>query len=127
MITRISFLLCILLIASSFQDIKLKKTKVSDAITVSLPESFYPMAPQDIAQRYPSVRKPIAAYTNDQMLVDFSINQSASMWRQSDIEMAKSFMKSSVMNMFDSVEFIQEDIREINGHNYIVFEIISII
>lgn len=123
MYLRIIVLLIIFISAGSFTDPKLVKTKVAEGITVSLPQNFYPMSPDDIAQRYPSIRKPIAAYTNDQRLVDFNINLSASQWRPSDIELAKSFIKASIHNMFDEVKVLQEDIREINGHNYIVFEL----
>ena len=116
-------IICFLLLSMSFNDVKLKRVKVADGISVMLPENFYPMSPDDIAQRYPSIRKPIAAYTNDQRLVDFSINLSATQWRDSDIEMAKGFLKASIYNMFDKVTIIQEDIREINGHKFILFEI----
>ena len=122
---RIIALIFIFFMGSSFNDVKLVKKKIADGITIMMPSNFYPMSPDDIAQRYPSVRKPIAAYTNDQRLVDFSVNLSASQWRSSDIEMAKSFMKASIHNMFDKVKVLQEDIREINGHRYIVFEIES--
>lgn len=122
MIIRAVAVLVFFLALSGFNDIKLKKTKVTDNITVSLPENFYVMSPTDIARRYPSVRKPLAAYTNDQRLVDFSINKSATMWRDQDVEMAKDFVKSSIDNMFDQVNFLQEDIREINGRTFIVME-----
>jgi hypothetical protein len=120
---RIVGLICLFLVGSSFNDVKLVKRKVADGITVMLPSNFHPMSANDLRQRYPSVRKPIAAYTNDQRLVDFSINLSASRWRSSDIEIAKSFIKASIYNMFDNVTVIQEDIREINDHQYIIFEI----
>lgn len=120
---RSIFLITIFLIGSSFNDIKLKRTKVAEGISVMLPESFYTMSPADIAQRYPSVRKPIAAYSNDARMVDFSINQSATHWRNSDIELAKGFIKASLNNMFHKVKVHQEDIREINGNIFIIFEI----
>lgn len=120
---RSFFLITVFLIGSSFNDIKLKRTKVADGITVMLPEGFFPMTPEDIAQRYPSVRKPIGAYTNEDRMVDFSVNRSATQWRDGDIEMAKGFIKASINHMFDKVKVHQEDIREINGHTYIIFEL----
>lgn len=101
---------------------KLVKTKVGNDIVVNLPESFFPMSPADIAQRYPSVRQPIGAFTNEDRLVDFSINISATRWRSSDIEIAKDFFKASITNLYDRVDYIDEGIREVNGLQYIYFE-----
>ncbi|ELR68147.1 hypothetical protein C900_00723 [Fulvivirga imtechensis AK7] len=101
---------------------KLVKTKISDEITVSLPKNFYAMSQSDMAQRYPSVRKPVGAYTNDARMVDFSVNISATQWRESDVEIAKEFFKASLVNLYDRVNFIQEDIKVINNRKFIVFE-----
>lgn len=123
MYLKIFAFIVVFLTGSGFNDVKLVKKKVADGITVMLPSNFYPMSPDDMRQRYPSVRRPIAAYTNSQRLVDFSINLSATQWRSSDIEMAQSFIKASIYNMFDKVDVLQENIREINGHQYIIYEI----
>ncbi|MGK7390050.1 MAG: hypothetical protein ACNS60_06855 [Candidatus Cyclobacteriaceae bacterium M2_1C_046] len=120
---RSFFLITLFLAGSGFNDVKLKKTKVADGITVLLPAEFFPMTPEDLAQRYPSVRKPIAAYTNEERMVDFSVNQSATQWRDGDIEIAKGFIKASISNMFDKVKVHQEDVREINGETFIIFEL----
>lgn len=101
---------------------KLVKTRVTDNISVMLPKSFFEMTPDDIAQRYPSVRKPIGAYTNEERLVDFSVNISATQWRSGDIKIAKDFFKASVINLYDRVNFINEEIKTIGDREFIVFE-----
>lgn len=101
---------------------KLVKTKVTDDITVSLPQDFYAMTPQDIARRYPSVRSPIGAYTNESRLVDFSVNVSATRWRPEDAAIAKDFFKASLFNLYDKVNLIHEGIKSINKHDFIIFE-----
>ncbi len=111
---------CLILILP--QQEKMVKTKIGDYITVSLPQSFYAMPPQDIAQRYPSVRSPLGAYTNHDRLVDFSVNISATRWQSTDIEIAKAFFKSSIVNLYDRVDFIREDISLVGDMRYIVFE-----
>ncbi|MEQ9117699.1 hypothetical protein [Fulvivirga sp.] len=121
---KITLLLSSLLWLSPVQQ-KMVKAKIGDYITVELPESFYAMSPQDIAQRYPSVRKPIGAYTNDERLVDFSVNVSATRWRSTDIEIAKDFFKASITNLYDRVDFVKEEIVVINDMRYIVFEFTS--
>jgi len=101
---------------------KLVKTKVGEHVTVLLPEAFFPMSVSDMSQRYPSVRQPIGAFTNTQRLVDFSVKQSATQWRESDIEIAKGFFKASLLNLYDRTEILKEGIETINGKEFIVFE-----
>ncbi len=104
------------------QETKWVKTKVNDEITMSLPKDFYAMTPEDIAQRYPSVRNPIGAYTNPDRVIDVSVKVSATQWREEDIELASSFFKSSILNLYDRVTITQESIEEINGRKFAVFE-----
>jgi hypothetical protein len=77
----------------------------------------------DFTDRYPSVRAPLAAFTNEERLVDFSVNISATRWPDADIKLAQQFFKASVQNMFDRVEFLSEGIQEVNGKKFIYFEI----
>ncbi|MEJ0033201.1 MAG: hypothetical protein WDO15_23995 [Bacteroidota bacterium] len=101
---------------------KLVKTKVNDDITVSLPPDFFPMTPEDMAQRLPSVRAPLGAYTNQDRIVDFSVNISATQWPDADVEIAAKFFKSGLYNLFDKVDMISEGIQEIHKKKYIFFE-----
>lgn len=101
---------------------KLVKTKVADGITVSIPEGWRPMDDMDFRDRYPSVRAPLAAFTNQERLVDFSVNISATRWPDTNLELAKQFFKASITNMFDRVQMIQEGIREVHGKKFIYFE-----
>lgn len=101
---------------------KLVKTKVNEQITVSIPRDWRPMDDLDFSQRYPSVRAPLAAFTDDQRQVDFAVNISATQWPDGDPEMVKRFFKSSLLNMFDKVDMLSEGIRESNGKKFIFFE-----
>jgi len=102
---------------------KLKKYKLHNGnISILLPKELAPMTVEDMAYRYPSVRKPIASYTNDTREVDFSINISATQWLNEDLEIAKSFFKASIINLYDRVNFYQEGIEEINDKKFILFE-----
>lgn len=101
---------------------KLMKTKVSDDISVMLPKDFVPMGDLDFTQRYPSVRKPLGAFTNPEHEVDFSANISATSWPDGNLEMAQKFFKAGIVNMFDRVEMIHEGIQEVNGKKLIYFE-----
>lgn len=114
--------LILLTISLPVDDPKLVKVKISREITVMLPKDFIPMGELDFSQRYPSVRKPIGAYTNPDHEVDFSVNISATSWPDSNLEMAQKFFKSGVMNMFDRVEIISEGIHEVNGKKLVYLE-----
>jgi hypothetical protein len=105
----------------SFDQPKLVKTKVAENITVSIPEGWKPMDALDFNERYPSVRAPIAAYTNHERMADLSVNISATQWPDANLELAQKFFKSSLMNMFDRVEMIEEGIREVHKKKFVYF------
>jgi hypothetical protein len=115
-------LVILVIIFSGFTKPKLIKTKVADGIIVSLPADFRPMDNLDFTERYPSVRAPIAAYTNEDREIDFSVNISATQWPDQNLDMAKSFFKAGFANLFDKVEIIREGIHEVNGKKLIYFE-----
>lgn len=101
---------------------KLVKTKIAPDITVSIPRELMVMTPEDIALRHPSVRKPIAAFTDENRVIDFSIKTSATHWPDADIEMSRKFFKAGIHNLYDRVEVEDEGIREIHNKRYIFFE-----
>jgi len=115
-------LFLIALICMSADRAKLMKVKVSDELSVLVPKDWNPMDERDIAQRYPSVRAPLAAYTNMERVADFSVNISATQWPDDDAVLAQKFFKAGVMNMFDRIEMIDEGIRTISGKKFIYFE-----
>ena len=101
---------------------KLMKVKVNDAITVSVPKDWLPMQEEDMIQRYPSVRAPLLAYTNQERVADFSVNISATQWPDDDVELAKKFFKAGLVNTFDRVDMIDEGVHQIRGKKLIFFE-----
>ena len=117
-----SFLLLFLLILTAFDQPKLVTKKLPNGISIAVPKDWRPMDGLDFTERYPSVRAPIAAFTDEERLVDFSVNISATQWPDANLEMATKFFKSSVMNMFNRVEMIDEGTKEIHGKKFIVFE-----
>src|SRR5688572_9873177 len=101
---------------------KLVKVKVNETITISIPQGWNAMDALDFSQRYPSVRAPLAAFTNLDRTVDFSVNISATRWPDSNLEMAQKFFKASLLTMFDRVDMIQEGVHEVNKKKLIFFE-----
>lgn len=118
-----TFILVVLIgVGLGFTTEKLIKTKIGSDITVDLPSQMRPMEPGDIAQRFPSVRAPLGAFTTEDRVVDFSANISATQWYPSDYELSQKFFKSGIYNLYDKVNMIQEGIYEIHKKKYIYFE-----
>lgn len=109
----------------AFQSVKFVKTKVDDNITLSLPQDFIPMSPEDLLNKYVSSKAPLAVYTDFNRSVDLGINVAYSRWNEEDLDIMQSFYKSNIMGLYDEVNFIKEGIEEINGRNFAVFEFVS--
>lgn len=101
---------------------RLVKKKITDDITVLIPEDWQPMNDLDFNERYPSVRAPLGAYTNETHTADFSVNISATQWPDANLDMAREFFKASLKNMFDGLKMSGEGVREVNGKSFIFFE-----
>jgi len=101
---------------------KLIKIKMDNGTKVSIPKDWHPMDEYDIVQRYPSVRAPLLAYTNEERVADFSVNISATQWPDDDVALAQRFFKAGILNVFDRVEMIGEGVHELHGKKFIFFE-----
>jgi hypothetical protein len=121
-ILRLIFFLALGVLLGGSTGPKLVKTKLAEGLTVRLPKTFRPMDELDLTQRYPSVRQPIAGFTNADRDVDFSVNTSATQWPDENVELAQKFFKAGVYNMFDGVDMISEGIHQVHGKSYIFFE-----
>ena len=115
-------LLVVLSCIMGFGPRKLVKTKVTNGISVRLPKELAPMTPEDIVQRYPSVRAPLCAYTNPDRLVDFAANVSATQWPDGDVVFAQKFFKATIMAMYDKVDILSEGFVTLNKKKFFFFE-----
>jgi hypothetical protein len=113
---------CVLVCLAASDKPKLVKIKVNNELTVMIPPDWIPMDNMDFTQRYPSVRAPIAAYTNQERTVDFSVNISATQWPDADLKLSQQFFKASLYNMFDRIEMISEGIHDVNKKKFMFFE-----
>ncbi len=102
--------------------VKWVKSRLPDGVTVSVPDRLLPMSEEDMAQRFPSVRAPLGAFTNTDRVIDYSVNISATNWPDGDTELARKFFKSSLQNLYDRVDFISEGVQSIHKAKYIYFE-----
>jgi hypothetical protein len=115
-------LIGILVVFQGFVKPKLVRTKVNDKISILRPDNWLPMEGMDFIQRYPSVRAPLMAYTNEERDTDVSVNISATQWPEGDLTMPQQFFKASLLNMFDKVEMISEGVHTVGKKQLIYFE-----
>lgn len=110
---------------ASAQQAKLVKTKVHDAITVSIPANFAPVSEQEMASKYVSSRQPVALYTGPDKQADFSVNLSTTQWQHFDLPLVKDFYKASLATLYTEMEWIKEEIQEIRDVNFAIFEYVG--
>lgn len=101
---------------------KLKTQKMVEGITVAMPKDFTQMSDDDVASKYPSTKKPVSIFTNLDRTVDFGLNISKSRWGGYDLQILKDIFRSTIVESYDTVMFIQEDIISINGRPYVRYE-----
>lgn len=111
----------------SFQGEKLVKTKVGENVIVYIPKSFVAMSEDDKSTKFLTSRDGMAFFTSEDRLADFTVNKSFSRWRPDDIEMMRSFYRSNILSLFDDVNFIREEVQEIEGNQFAVFEFTSLV
>lgn len=109
----------------SAAQVKLSKQKIGDDITMKVPVSFIPMNEDDMWQRVASTRKSLALYTDLDRLVELGVNRSYSVWREGDYQMMFDLYKASILELFDEVEFIREEVTSIKRRTFVVFEFVS--
>jgi hypothetical protein len=136
MIKKIGFLiaLCLILGNLAAQNAKLIKTKVTENLSLSIPNDFTVMGDDVYARKYGAYRKPIVMYTSPNGLVDFGINENINRslrafnnadWQEDDMNMLKSLYKGTIMAMHAEVTFGQDKLETINGRKYIVLEFVG--
>lgn len=85
------------------------------------------MNDQDRMKSVYSTKVPLAMFADERKEALLGINYNIMQWTESDTELMYGFYKASINNLFDEVEFIQDEIREINGQAFIVFEVVGTI
>lgn len=117
--------LILIIISDSSGQISLERKKITKKISMEIPVDFVPMSEAELYTKYVSARKPIAMYTSPDHQVDLGVNENSSPWTGTDLELLKDFYKANIANLFTNVDFIQEDIREIGGRQFVIFEFVS--
>ncbi|GAB3822539.1 hypothetical protein [Pontibacter rugosus] len=121
----IAFLAIIFVAGVAFAQGKLKKTQISKEVTVQLPSDFTPLPDDGIARKYPATTKPLAVYTSPNGQIDFSVTQKKSQFQEADLNMLREFYKANLMETFTQIDFIRQEVTQVKGKDYLVFEFVS--
>ena len=104
---------------------KLTTVKLGSGLSVGVPAAFTPLPDDGIAVKYPSPRKPLAVYTNPSGRVDFSVAVRPTTFESFDYGVLLKIYKSSIQRLYTKVDFLKEDIRTVNGRDFMYFEFVS--
>ena len=104
---------------------KLTNVKLGSGLTVGVPATFMPLPDDGIAVKYPSPRRPLAVYSNPSGRVDYSVAVRPTTFESMDYAVLLKIYKSSIQRLYTKVEFLKEDIRTVNGRDFIYFEFVS--
>ena len=119
------FLLLILGLTAFAPKPKLTNTKLAAGLTVGVPAGFMPLPDDGIAVKYPSPRKPLAVFSNPSGRVDYSVAVRPTTFESMDYAVLLKIYKSSIQRLYSKVDFLKEDIRTVNGRDFIYFEFVS--
>jgi hypothetical protein len=115
----------LLVLLAGFAAPKFKTIDVTKEISVALPEDFAVMPDEAIAAKYPSPRKPLAAYTSPNRQVDFVLTERPSMFHKDDLKMVQQFYKTSINSKYSDLKIIREEIKKIRNQEFVIFEFTS--
>lgn len=120
---RLLFIVGFMILVSphSFSQMKMMKTKIADEIIMEIPESFIPMALSEQRLKYVTSKAPLAMFTNNNRSVDIGVNFASTPW-QGELVILGEFYLANTRALYDSVNFLTNEIQEINGREFIVHE-----
>ncbi|WP_242927943.1 hypothetical protein [Pontibacter vulgaris] len=121
----IALLAVILLAGAAFASTKLKKVDITKEISVMLPRDFSPLPDEGIARKYPATTKPLAVYSSPSGQIDFSVTQKQTRFQATDLPMLREFYKANLVERFTKVDFIRQEVKQVKGQDFIVFEFVS--
>jgi hypothetical protein len=117
---------CVLGVALLSFQTDMKKVQLIKGLSAALPKEFIVMIDDDIAQKYPTQKKPLAMYNSTDKSADFGVNYAINKWNNKNLSVLKDIYKSTISSVFTSVTYLQDGlIKNVNGREYIVFEFVS--
>ena len=104
---------------------KLTTVKLGSGLAVGVPAGFVALPDDGIAVKYPAPRKPLAVFSNSSGRVDYSVAVRPTTFESFDYGVLLQIYKSSIQRLYTKVEFLKQDIRTVNGRDFMYFEFVS--
>ncbi|WP_223648610.1 hypothetical protein [Hymenobacter psoromatis] len=117
-------LLALLALTSFGPKPKLMTVKLAPGLSVAVPQGFTPLPDEGIAVKFPSPRKPLAVFSNPSGRVDYSISVRPTTFGP-DYNILLPFYKASVQRLYTKVEFLTQEVRKVNGRDFVALEFVS--
>ncbi|TFZ68885.1 hypothetical protein E4631_02155 [Hymenobacter sp. UV11] len=118
-------LLAVVLTLTSFgPKPKLTTVKLAPGLSVAVPQGFTPLPDAAIAAKFPSPRKPLAVFSNPSGRVDYSVGVRPTTFGP-DYNILLPMYKASVQRLYTKVEFLTQEVRKVNGRDFVALEFIS--
>lgn len=103
---------------------KLTTVKLAPGLSVAVPVGFTPLPDEGIAAKFPSPRKPLAVFSNPSGRVDYSVSVRPTTFGP-DYNVLLPMYKASVQRLYTKVEFLTQEVRKVNGRDFVALEFIS--
>lgn len=127
-----------MLFAFTAKKIKLERQNINRRVIMLVPSDFAKLSEDDIVKDYGMQKIPLAMYANDigditvtvSETIDSLGNSSSLVFNSAkkggktahDLEIEKSFRKSSIMSSFEKVTFLKDEVKELHKVPFIVLE-----
>jgi len=89
-----------------------------------VPQGFTPLPDEGIAVKFPSPRKPLVVYSSPNGKVDYSVAVRPTMFGP-DYNVLLPMYKSSIQRLYTKVEFLTQEVRKVNGREFVALEFVS--
>ncbi len=103
---------------------RLTTVKLAPGLSVAVPQGFTPLPDDAIAARFPSPRKPLAVFSNPSGRVDYSVSARPTTFGP-DYNILLPMYKASVQRLYTKVEFLTQEVRKVNGREFVALEFVS--
>lgn len=101
---------------------KLKRQKLTNGISILMPQTYREMTDDELAGKYFTYRKPVKMFTDDQGRGDIGVNYSATKWSYADLEILKDFYFATLSDMYSDMHVIEQGIRQHGNYRFAYFE-----
>lgn len=107
------------------QDPVLKKQKLTEYLGMEVSTELRAMSQQELSAKLLGARIPDIAMTDEQSAVEFTVTASATFWKDGDEALMKDFYDASIPSLFQEINFIQKDLVNINGTEFVAYEFVG--